>query len=485
MTASPPANRKQRRLVQSEARKEARISFCGQSYLLADAVYLALQKGAHYSTYREAEELYRLVLAKFPDHVQSMNNLGYLHYQFGDIDEAIALYRRAMHTKRDYYIAYYNLGEALLAKGEMQEAEQLFLKTLAMKSNVARSLFSLARMRSYTTIDNEEVRQIHAILDTQGAAAEDKQYLYFALGKIYDECGHYDEAFAYYRLANDILKASIKYDPARIEYESDSTIKTYSRDFLARGFPSASESEAPVFIVGMPRSGTTLLASILSNHPQVGSAGELLIMQDMVRQLPTLLGVNLPYVHAAKHMTPEAVSHIISAYEKGLWHKMPKRKRYVIDKHPVNFYNLGLISILFPKARIIHCTRDPMDTCLSNYFQYFNNDYDYSFDLLHTGHYYSQYVKIMAHWRNALPIEILDVSYEDTITNMEKNVRRILDFLNLEWDERCLAPHTNRNPVKTSSLCQVRKPVYHQSIQRWRHYEKHLEPLKNAMKTFA
>jgi hypothetical protein len=223
------------------------------------------------------------------------------------------------------------------------------------------------------------------------------------------------------------------------------------------------------------------MASILSNHSAVDTAGELTIITEFTRQLPGLVGGDILYPQAARHITPAIASRLINDYEKRLRRDIEPDVPHVVDKHPLNFRHLGFIAMLFPKARIIHCTRHPLDTGLSNYFQRFYLDYNYSFDLRNIGHFYGEYAKIMEHWRKVLPIKLIEISYEDLIMDTEPVVRRALDSLGLEWDERCLAPHTNPCAVETASNWQVRQPIYRQSVERWRHYEKHLTPLKEML----
>jgi hypothetical protein len=187
------------------------------------------------------------------------------------------------------------------------------------------------------------------------------------------------------------------------------------------------------------------------------------------------------YPQAARHLTPVVASQIIAGYEKRLRRDARPDAAHVIDKNPLNFRYLGFIAMLFPQARIIHCTRDPLDTCLSNYFTRFPLSLDYSFDLRNLGHFYREYTRLMEHWRKIPSLKFLNVSYEDLILKTEPAARRLLDFLGLPWDARCLTPHTNPNPVETASDWQVRQPIYRQSLERWRHYEKQLGPLKEAL----
>ncbi|HSY19881.1 MAG TPA: sulfotransferase [Candidatus Acidoferrales bacterium] len=416
-----------------------------------------------------------------PDLANAHNNRGIILQALRRYDDAMASYRQALVANPGHAEASNNLGTTFLNQGKLAEAEEMFRKALELKADYPDPLFNLASLRKYQNADNAEVKNIRALLDKPGISPGDKEYLNFALGKIYDDCGRFDEAFECYRQANEIRNAMVAYNPDAVQKATDDILAVFSADFLAQPSPFALANRSPVFIVGMPRSGTTLFASVLSNHPDIAMAGELSTIGDLAAHLKEWTGSALAYPQAARQIKQSVAERVIADYEKRLRRDVGPAAPFVIDKNPLNFRHLGLIALLFPNARIIHCQRHPLDTCLSNYFQRFPLNLDYCFDLRNIGHFYREYVRLMEHWRKMPTLNLIEVSYEDMVSNTEKSARRILDFMGLEWDERCLTPHTNPNPVETASLWQVRQPIYGHALERWRHYEKHLAPLKESL----
>jgi tetratricopeptide (TPR) repeat protein len=439
---------------------------------------VALQELARYE---EALASYDRAIALKPDCGEAYNNRGASLLQLKRVDDALESCDRAIELKPEYAEAYQTKGASLVSKGDMQQAESMFLKALELKPDYPDPIFGLVSIRKYQDPNHSDVRNIRGLLDKPGISALGRDCLYFSLGKIYDDCQLYDEAFECYRQANRIRGTAVSYHRDRFAELTASLIDVFSKDFLAQPLTFASDNESPLFIVGMPRSGTTLMAQILPNHRSIGAAGELPTMLEFVSLLPELIGSRIAYPASVKHISPEIGARLINDYEKRLRRDIGAEVPRVIDKHPLNFMHLGLISMLFPKACIIHCTRDPMDTGLSNYFQRFTFFCDYSFDLPNIGYFYGEYARIMEHWRKVLPNALIEVSYEDMILNTEQVARRTLDALGLRWDERCLAPHTNPHAVDTASKWQVRQPIYRELLERGRHYERHLAPLKEAL----
>jgi tetratricopeptide (TPR) repeat protein len=432
----------------------------------------------------EALASYDQAIALKPDHVEAFNNRGAVLQELKRYDEALASYDRAIALNPAHAEAVNNRGIVLASKGRMAEAEAMFRQASTLKPDLPDPLFNLANIRDHHDPNDPEVENIRALVARPGLSAENQEHLHFSLGKIYDDCGRYDEAFAQFQQANQLRNTQVAYDAGLVEQMTNAIIGVFSSDFLARPSAFASQTRSPIFIVGMPRSGTTLLASILSNHPAIASAGELPTLGDLTASLSAWTG-GVPYPAAARHLTAAAGEHVIGSYETRLRRDIDAAIPHVVDKSPLNFRHLGLIAMLFPQARIIHCTRHPLATCLSNYFQRFPLHLDYSFDLRNIGNFYREYARFMEHWHKIPSLQLLDVSYEELIMNTAPTTRRLLDFLGLPWDERCLAPHTNTYAVETASQWQVRQPIYQRSLDHWRHYEKHLGPVKESLATPA
>ena len=433
--------------------------------------------------YEEALNSCDKALSLKPGHANAHNKRSIALRELKRYDEALESCDKAIALNPGYADAYNNRGITLTYKGRMDEVGKMFHKALELKPDFPNALENLIKIRKYADADSHEAGIIKTLLKDPGASSSDKRSFYFSLGKIYDDCGRYDEAFECFRLANQLCNAAVSYNREATVKAHSGIIEVFSKEFLSGPFPFGSDSRAPLFIIGMPRSGTPLLASILSNHPSVATAGELPTIIDFATRLREWTRSALPYPEAARQITPALAARLISDYEKRLRRDAPPGVPMVIDKHPINFRHLGLIWMLFPQARVVHCRRDPLDTGLSNYFQRFALSYDYSFDLGNIGHFYGEYARLMEHWRRALPLKMIEIDYEEMVTDTEKVARGALEFLGLEWDERCLAPHTNPHAVETASRWQVRQPIYKGSLERWRHYEKHLGPLKEALET--
>lgn len=313
-----------------------------------------------------------------------------------------------------------------------------------------------------------------AVLDRQPVGPP-KATLHFTIAAMLDKAGRYDEAFEQVRCAHAARRRP--YDPQREERMMDGLIRLFTPS-VVQSLPKAMHGNTrPVFIVGMPRSGTSLVEQILSSHPAVHGAGELPTLQNIAYGLnnaPWAGGEGFP--GCLEQLSIRQANRLASQYLAEIT-RASNTATYVTDKFPLNGRNLWLVRLLVPGAHVIHCVRDPLDTCLSCYMTEFAEGNEYAQDLETLGRYYQGYERLMGHWKQVLDLPILEVRYETVVENVEAEARRMLDFLQLPWDERCLRFYEHRRHVATASQAQVRRPIYKSSIGRWRHYESHLAPL--------
>jgi tetratricopeptide (TPR) repeat protein len=307
----------------------------------------------------------------------------------------------------------------------------------------------------------------------------------FFLGDLHDRLGQYDEAFAAYAEGNRL--AGVRFSPEAFSESVDDLIqRTWTKPRLKELPRSRVKSDVPVFILGMPRSGTSLVEQILASHPDVYGAGELNDIPKLVHEWQGAVSGALALMTDLEPLTQEAADREARGYLDRIRRLSPRAKR-ITNKMPHNFLHVGLISLLFPQAKVIHCVRDPLDTCLSCFFQNFGGHIPYAYDLSHAGLFFRNYQRIMRHWRDVLApvpgpgVPMLDVVYEELVADQENISRRMVDFIGLEWNDTCLRFHENKRVVLTMSNDQVRRPMYSSSVGRWRKYKKHLGPLKEAL----
>jgi Sulfotransferase family len=327
-----------------------------------------------------------------------------------------------------------------------------------------------------------DLGEIEAIASTDGELpVKERVHLYFTLGRSYDKSGAFDRAFELLSTANALERERWSYDVEVEEQYVEQIIETVDVELLDRLSGSGHESTTPIFIVGMPRSGTTLVEQILSSHSGAYGAGELDAVSRVAGAILVMTPDRAGYPSGLMQLDSRDLDELGRLYVSSVSKLAPWAAR-ITDKMPANFRYAGLIHLMLPRARIIHCRRDPADTCLSCYSTHFGGSLRWSYDLRDLGRYYRSYARVMAHWRRVLPPgRMLEVRYEDVIADLEGQARRLVEHCGLEWEDACLAFHENRRPVHTASIAQVRRPLYASSVGRWRHYEKHLGPFFDAL----
>lgn len=410
------------------------------------------------------------------DDGDELSTLGGVFYKLGEFERSIAMHEKAVARDDQNHLYWYNLGISVQAAGDLERGEEVFQRALSLEPDFARAYSSLARIKKQTTRSNHIAEMERLVVSSQGDV-ETAMHLSYALAKEYEDIGDFASAFAFLKSGSDIRRRGLRYNVRKDVEFTDRLIRCFPPgcfDQYPRGHPSAE----PLFIVGMPRSGTTLTEQILSSHSDVFAAGEL---RDFGMNLTLQAGDKMPVEMLDEFRTRR----LLTANGAGLGERYIAKTRprtghtaHFIDKLPRNSQYLGFIHWALPEAKLILLDRHPVDVCLSNYKVLFKNGYEYSYHLDELAEYYIAYCKLMDHWERVIPADRLyRIRYEDLVADQERHSRSLLAFCGLQWQDRCLEFYRNPEGVTTASLAQVRQPIYRSAVARWRHYEPYLQPL--------
>lgn len=443
-----------------------------------------LDSGRPEAALQEAQHALRLDPASGQHHIV----LGRALSDLNRAEEALAAHERAVVLRPDSAEALNFLANAYLSVGRSKDARATFEKAVALAPNDIRMHYDLARSARFVPGD-PRLKVLEALAER---AAQDPDVfsrdlirLHYALGKAYDELGDYDRAFAHFEEGNARQRQNAPFDESGSIAHFAAIRDVFTADFVRERRGAGSESDLPILILGMPRSGTTLVEQIVSSHPQVNGAGEVLDLDIAYQAVCRRHGLEGRYPEDVPKLPHSAFREIGDLYAERLARRAPGAP-HVTDKLPGNYHHVALVHLALPRAKILHCMRDPMDTCLSSFTNLFGEKLGYVNDLAALGRLYGRYDALMKHWRAILPQgAFLDISYRELIEDFEAGARRIIAFCGLPWDERVLEFHLNERPVNTVSVTQVRQRIYASSIARWRRYEKHLGPLSEALGDLA
>jgi tetratricopeptide (TPR) repeat protein len=501
-------------LLQEEGLLDEAVSSCQAAIRLkpnfAEAYYnLGIAFGAQ-ENFDHATAVYRKAVEIRPDYAEAHSALGTALRACGKLDDAIAAYRRAITLKPEFAEAYCNLGRILHDQGKSQEAIDALRRGILLDGSSAEAHNSLGlvlravgklsegraavveairlepRSTRYRRHLSEMIRfrnedshltEMENLLDEADTLALDERTdLHFALGKAYDDLGRHAEAAQQWLRGNALKRRQVAYDAGAADEGFERIRSVFAQDRLGLRGGVGHPSGIPVFIIGMPRSGTTLAEQILASHPRVFGGGEMKYFAGAVRE--TEAARDALYPDVVSTMTGSDFANLGKRYLAESLRLAPPGVLHVTDKMPNNFLFAGLIHLSLPNAPIIHTVRNPVDTCLSCFSKLFTGQQNHTYDLAELGRYYRQYQLLMAHWKRVLPAgRILDVHYEELVEDVEGQARRIVAHCGLEWDRRCLSYQQNDRPVRTASATQVRQPVYKSSVGRWRPYRAFLAPL--------
>ncbi len=423
----------------------------------------------------EAERRCRVLRFSRPEDARVWQLSGGLALEQGRHAEAEAHFDRAIAISPQGAAHHNNRGVLLGALGRFAEAEDSFRKAVELAPRYVEALYNFSESYRWSPGD-PLIGQVEALIAAGDWQPQEAMFLNFAAGRMYEQLGDTAKAFRHARLANRARGA--RFDSSMHERFVDRLIASFSPALLERGQRLGSASERPVFIVGMPRAGTTLVERLIAGHPQIFAAGEL----DLLRELAGRIG---GYPGRLAELAAPQLAAMAKHYEAATARLAASRGEgtatRILDKAPLNGIHVGLIALLWPRARIVFCRRDPRDTCLSCFQQRFAFGHEYAYDLKTLGHFHRHYWRLLDHWRAHLPLRMLTLDYEATVAAPEETTRRLLDFLDLPWDQACAQPERAEGPVLTASRWQARQPVHQGSVGRWRRYEAELAPLIAAL----
>ena len=468
-------------------------------YNITSLAYNAINKREH------AINLLLRALKIEPNNFNILNNLGLVSSNMSADVKAQEYFERALNLKPDFLDALINFGNLKISQNKNEEAKKLFISALNINNKVIPAKISLAGYYEQTgnfeearnlyhqvlaedpnnTIADKSISLIHKykVGDTHlkmmeekvknELDLEDKERINFALGKAYEDIGEYKKSFLHYESANKIYKKNTNYNVKHDVELFEIIKKKFTNNKIA---PLKNNGQKLIFIVGMPRSGTTLAEQILSSHKDVYGAGELSFLSKSIEE--RVLTKEKKLDDTIHTLEPEVLEDIQKEYLAKI-KIFNSKEKYFIDKAPLNFRWIGFIVSIFSNAKIIHCNRNPMDTCWSSYKNSFSSSVmDYSYDFDDLAKYYKIYIDLMNFWKQKFNSKIYNLSYENLVANKESEIKKLLNFCELEWDNNCLNFHNNKKSVSTASLAQVRQPLYKSSVEKWKNYSNELEGLK-------
>jgi tetratricopeptide (TPR) repeat protein len=431
--------------------------------------------------YPMANRAVHAVLKQEPENIEALTMAGQIAHDLDHYEDSIKHFEKALELNPNNIEALNYYGVALKSVGRLDDARNTFIKALEVQPRAIGTYSNLTDLEKFTAENPLFLTMKRIIERVPSPDSAPYMALHFALGKAYDDIGDADKAFEHYSIGTRLKRVTLNYNEAEVFEFFDEIQRIFTKDFIGRTDIPKNPSNVPIFIIGMPRSGSTLTEQIISAHPKVFGAGEIKNLSFSIAQL-RLKYPSLPKFPAmAEAMKPSQFAAVAKSYLSAITQISDSAER-VTDKLLTNFFFAGLIHMVFPNAKIVHTRRNPIDSCLSTFTKLFKDDMPHSYDLGELGRYHRKYEDLMAYWHRVLPSDaLLSVQYEEMVEDPETNARRVIEFLGLDWDPACLKFHESNRPVKTASVSQVRKPIYKSSVERWRRYGDRLNPLIEAL----
>lgn len=393
----------------------------------------------------------------------------------GRHEDAIETFRKAVSLNPESTTGYLGLGNTLKTVGRQAEAIAAYRRATELRPDLSEAWWSLSNLKTFR-FEDSEVATMERQLEAEGLPDEARVQFSFALAKAVEDRSDFARAFALYERGNRTRRALENYDPVQTEVINERIIAVFNEQFLAQHAGVGHPDPAPIFVVGLPRSGSTLIEQILASHPMVDATFELPEAGRLITRINRERKDRVAYPEAVRDFDGQQWAVVGRSYIDETWKYRRDAPRFV-DKMPNNFASIGLLSLALPNARFINTRRHPLDTCLSCYKQLFARGQPFTYDLVELGEYYLQYERLMAHWHALMPGRVLDVQYEDMVADQAGQTRRLLEYCGLPWDDACLRYYETERAIRTASSEQVRRPIYDSSVGIWRNYERELAPL--------
>ncbi|MSQ97905.1 MAG: sulfotransferase family protein [Xanthomonadales bacterium] len=408
-----------------------------------------------------------------PQDAEAWGGLGNAHARASNVEESVQAFARSVALDPNSPGIQMGYAHVLKTIGDQAGALQAYRAAIREKPGFGEVYWSMANLKVFK-FEKHEVTAMEQQLERDDLKTSPEIHFRFALGKAYEDRRDYDRAWHYYHSGNELQRTQIQYDLNEFELRQAKIMEVFSREFLAARAGQGCKAADPIFIVGLPRSGSTLIEQILASHSQVEGTAELPILSKIASSIGRYRRDNVQYPQAVRDLRAKDLTAYGEQYLEDTRRHRATDRPYFTDKLPNNFSHIGLVSVILPNARIINTRRHPMDSCLGAYKQLFGQGQNFTYDMFEIAEYYRQYHALMTHWHSALPGKILDVHYEETVTDLEGQVRRVLEFCGLPFEHQCLKFYTTERAVKTASSEQVRQPIYRGALGKWRRYERHL-----------
>ncbi len=419
---------------------------------------------------QRAEEIFLKVLEINPKFINTLNNLGVLYIELNDFENAEKFLRKSLKINSEVLETNFNLATTLQANGKLEEAKVFYEKTLEINTNFTRSDLALVMIDKYKK-DNNHIKILEKKIHNENLSILDQRFLYFALGKVYEDLEDYEKSFKHYKKANELKKQATKYNIENDKMLFEKIINFHKSKKLENiKFPKSEKKI--IFILGMPRTGTSMVEQIISNHSEVYGAGELPLLSN--------------YFHKFfnSEISKEKIKNIFEENKKSYLKFLRKmtNSNIITDKAPLNFRWIGIIKSLFPNSKIVYCTRDPFENSWSIFKNEFEQGMFFSNSFNDIVDYYKLHNQIMKFWKDEFGADIFELKYEDLINNSDQKIKSLIKYCGLSWENQCLEFYNNKKSIKTVSFLQARKPIYKDSLKGSNKYEKYLSQLGNILK---